>query len=153
MVYVVQSASFLFALASIFAEWAFTWPFREIKFYPDNEELDRSTKKKLSDMFHTYGGAGVAFVSLGMGASAFFICSDRTFFYAGGHFVLWTLLFAAVYWLVFDIGYALKINQQWYYLGGTAFEDHWLNNAFGKYAGALKAIVLIGLIIFMNIIN
>jgi hypothetical protein len=59
-----------------------------------------------------------------------------------------TALCSLIYWLVFDISYALLIKKPWYYLGETS----WWDRLVGRNGGKLKAgfcLIAIGILNFI----
>jgi hypothetical protein len=131
-----------FAIAGFFAafeEWAFTWPFREISFF-SNADLDRKKKKELSAVFHRFGW--LEMLILGIIPSLSVLPSWK-------HFLFCLVAAGLSYSNIFNVVYALKINQPWYYLGQTAAEDALLSKVFGKYAGVFLFVFSSAIIYFI----
>lgn len=138
----LQICVFAFALASTWEEAAFTFPFREYLF-------DAETKFRKLKTAHRAGAVGV------LSILSFPIINLLTVEFSWPVFwqaVLTTTDLGLLYFLVFDIGYALQIGQPWSYLGGTAGTDLMLKRWFGKYAGQIKAVISILCIIAINLV-
>jgi hypothetical protein len=138
----LQLCVFAFALASTWEEQAFTFPFREVVF-------DIETKFRKLKTAHRAGAVGV------LSILCFPIVNLMTVEFSWPVFweaVLTTTDLGLLYFLVFDIGYALHIGQRWYYLGGTAGTDMMLKRWFGKYAGQIKAAISFLCIIAINLV-
>lgn len=136
----LQLCVFAFALASTWEEEAFTYPVREIYYDPE-------TKFRKMKTAHRAGAVGV------LAILSFPIVNLLTVEFSWPVFweaVLTTIDLGLLYFLVFDIGYALQIKQRWHYLGGTAGTDLLLKRWFGKYAGQIKAVISILCIIALN---
>lgn len=150
MLYIIIVGFFLIALFEVYEEWAFTWPFREINFYDDREESE-AMKKKLTKTFHDFGWYAIITTGALVSSSAFFIYSGIVL--QVGHFCMYLLASMIMYGNTFNIGYALKINREWYYLGTTSKEDHWLIDTLGAKAGKYIVFVSIFLLVLIIIFN
>lgn len=138
----LQICVFAFAFASTWEEQAFTFPFREIFFDPQ-------TKFRKLKTAHRAGAVGV------LAILCFPIVNLLTVQFSWPVFwqaVLTTTDLGLLYFLVFDIGYALQIGQHWSYLGGTAGTDLFMKRVFGKYAGQIKAAISFLCIIAINLV-
>jgi hypothetical protein len=147
---IIQIGFLLAAICAVFEEWAFTWPFREIDFY-SSPELDRSTKKKLSLMFHRWGNGEVVIYAAIASASAFFL-------YEGLlnqilHFTAWLVSAGLIYMVVFNCGYSYKLGKGFFYLGNTAEEDIFFTKTLGKNAGIYLIIASILILAAINYFN
>lgn len=142
-----QAGLLLFAVASAFEEAAFTFPFREL----GNDQFPFETKFKQLRIAHRAGAFGVGMILL---AVAF----AEGFFYEGPieKKILAGFLCAVacglVYTFTFDPVYAKRIGQHWFYLGGTAQTDNNWKKLFGIFAGELKAIICLAVIIGINLL-
>ena len=126
----------LFVLITFFSakeEKYGTWAFREYA----------APGTMQSKLYHSWGIKTI--ITIGI-VSAF---AFKTGFLS---FVLLGFLNALIYWLLFDIWYAMGIKQKWYYLGNEASTDKGLKKYFGKNAGKNKAYLCIIIIAVLNIL-
>lgn len=148
MFIIIQIGFFLAAICAVFEEWAFTWPFREINFY-SSPELDRSTKKKLSLMFHRWGNGEVVIYAAIASASAFFLYQSNQIL----HFTCWLVSAGLIYLVTFNCGYSYKLGKGFFYLGDSAEEDIFFKKTLGSNAGIYVVIASIIILAAINYFN
>lgn len=133
MIYFNQVLFAIVAFISAKEEINATWAFRT--YAPPHT--------KQSKLFHIYGGILIAMFGI--------VCA---FLFGETVIERATLVVQNffVYWMLFDIFYALMLdNQKWYYLGDEAASDQWLKS-LGKNAGKKKALICLILIAITNLI-
>src|SRR5690606_23046315 len=114
-----QFGMLLFAIFSAIEEAAFTHPFRKIS----NEAFPDKTKFQLLRKAHTNGALQVGMILFVIGVLSGFFAA---------------VLAGLVYWLVFDISFAIATDQHPLKIGDTANLDKLLTKVLGKNAGAKK---------------
>lgn len=137
---IVDIVWFMFAFKSAQEEVAWSSPFREIseEYFPNN------LKSELSRIAHRTGATYVITLAIGFGLF------DAIWFGVFSGAIV-TLISLFIYWLLFDITYAVNIDKPWWYLGDTASMDKWLKR-LGPNSGKTKAFLCLGAIVVLHII-
>lgn len=127
--YIDQILFILIAYISSKKEVYATWAYRE--FAPPGTSQ--------SKLYHQYSGIIISIIM---------ILSAYAFSHSIVNIIILSFINGFIYWLLFDIGYALGIKQPWYYLGNEASTDKLLKNK-----GKIKAYICVGFIVVLNLVH
>lgn len=142
-----QLSFLLFAVASAVEEFHYTYPFRNVTWDPKQKKIS-------SQGAHSFGGIGVTIVLIMCGVSVGFFTTPMEIDLETRIIVAFLAAVSSglIYWLAFDIVYAVLIKQDPFYLGETAGTDKWLVSWLGANAGVKKAVGCTVLIITINLV-
>lgn len=104
------------------------------------------TPNPYEDPFHTYSWlqAFVVALTISLGLLAY-------------HSFPWCVVFGVLcalwYWLLFDPWLNKGTYKNWDYLGNDSTIDRWLKKRFGKNGGQIKAIIMVVLIVLINAVK